>query len=491
MPLKSIKSKISGSSFLKKLVLGTFWMTFGSLMSRGLFSLASIVLARILTVSEFGEFGMIKSTIDNFLIFASLGIGLTTTKYMSELKDNNKEEASSMLGASFSLVVLLSSAVALIIILFSGLISDNFLNNENLQIPLIIGGGTLIFISLNGTQMGALLGFQAYRKNSTANILQGLFLFIGLVTGGYLGGVKGALLGNLIAIFLVSIALQKLVRDESKKQLISVSFKEWKTSVKKIYKFAIPASLSTIIVAPTIWILNTMLVNQPNGYKELGLYSAVIIFSTAIQMFNGAIGNVLLPIFLSKSEGKSPKKEFFNYFGSWIISIMIAIPLILFPEVTSLILGKKFSTEHIVPILGMSIITTLIITNRAGVSRDLIVKNKMWLSVFSMGQWAITNLIIFYFIKDLGAWGFAFSYMISYVINYLVFVPYFIKKGISPRIIFYSKWNMILWLMIASLVAVNVYYFDVLFLRIIISVIILLIILFSTFKLYKECLQKL
>jgi len=491
MPLMSIKSKISGSGFVKKLVLGTFWMTFGSLMSRGLFSLASIVLARILTVSEFGEFGMIKSTIDNFLIFASLGIGLTTTKYISELKDDHKQEASSMLGASLSLVVLLSSAVAVIIMLFSGPISGTFLNNQDLQIPLIIGGGTLIFISLNGTQMGALLGFQAYRKNSTANILQGLFLFLGLVIGGYLGGVKGALLGNLIAIFLVSIALQKLVRDESKKQSISVSFKEWKASVRKIYKFAIPASLSTIIVAPTIWVLNTMLVNQPNGYKELGLYSAVIIFSTAIQMFNGAIGNVLLPIFLSKSEGKSPKKEFFNYFGSWIISIMIAIPLILFPEVTSLILGKKFSIEQIVPILGMSIITTLIITNRAGVSRDLIVKNKMWLSVFSMGQWAITNLIIFYFLKDLGAWGFAFSYMISYVINYLVFVPYFINKGISPRIIFYNKWNMILWLMIASLVAVNVYYFDVLFLRIIISVIILLIILFSIFKLYKVCLQKL
>lgn len=491
MPLMSIKSKISGSGFLKKLLLGTFWMTFGSLMSRGLFSLASIVLARILTVSEFGEFGMIKSTIDNFLIFASLGIGLTTTKYISELKDDNKEDASSMLGASLSLVVLLSSAVALIIVLFSGPISENFLNNENLQIPLMIGGGTLVFIALNGTQMGALLGFQAYRKNSTANILQGLFLFVGLVTGGYLGGVKGALLGNLIAIFLVSIALQKLVRDESKKQSIRVSFKEWKISVRKIYKFAIPASLSTIIVAPTIWILNTMLVNQPNGYKELGLYSAVIIFSTAIQMFNGAISNVLLPIFLSKSEGKSPKKEFFNYFGSWIISILIAIPFILLPEVTSLILGKKFSTQEIVPILGMSIITTLIITNRGGVSRDLIVQNKMWLSVFSMGQWAVTNLIIFYFLKDRGAWGFAFSYMVSYVINYFIFVPYFIKKGISPRVIFYSKWNLILWLMIAALVALNVYFYDFLSLRIFVSVLVVVVILYSIFKLYKECLQKL
>ena len=268
-------------------------------------------------------------------------------------------------------------------------------------------------------------------------------------------------------------------------------FKEWKASVKKIYKFAIPASLSTIIVAPTIWVLNTMLVNQPNGYKELGLYSAVIIFSTAIQMFNGAIGSVLLPIFLSNSEGKSPKKEFFNYFGSWIISITIAIPLILVPEVTTLILGKQFSTQEIVPILGMSIISTLIITSKAGVSRDLIVKNKMWLSVFSMGLWAVTNLTVFYFLKDRGAWGFAFSYMISYIINYMVSIPYFIYNAISPRIIFYSKWNITTWLSLAAIIFVNVQFYDNLPIRILISVLLLLLILYSIFKLYKECLQKL
>ncbi|MDC8099700.1 oligosaccharide flippase family protein [Chryseobacterium rhizosphaerae] len=491
MLVASIKSKLSKSDFLKKLVFGTFWMTFGSLMSRGLFSLASIVLARILTVSEYGEFGMIKSTIDNFLIFASLGIGLTATKYISELKDEDKSEASSMLGASLSLVVALSSIVALIIVLLSGFIATHFLNNQHLQVPLMIGGFTLIFISLNGTQMGALLGFQAYKKNSTANILQGLFLFLGLVIGGYFGGVTGALLGNLIGIFLVSAVLQKLLGDESKNQQVTVSFKNWKKSVKKIYKFAIPASLSTIIVAPTIWFLNTLLVNQPNGYKELGLYSAVIIFSTAIQMFNGAISNVLLPMFLSKSESKTPKKEFFNYFGSWIISIIISIPFILFPEIASAILGKKFDIHQIVPILGMSIITTLIITNRAGVSRDLIIKNKMWLSVFSMGQWAVTNLIIFYFLRQYGAMGFAFSYMISYIINYIIFVPFFIYKKLSPPVIFYSKWNILLWLLLLGLVFINVQLYSLLLIRIIVSVLLVVSILFSIFKLYKECLQKL
>ncbi|WP_276680568.1 oligosaccharide flippase family protein [Empedobacter brevis] len=491
MALMSIKNKIFNSSFARKLLFGTFWMTFGTLMSRGLLALASIVLARILTLKEYGEFGMVKSTIDNFLIFASMGIGLTTTKYMSELKDVDKDKASSMLGASLSLVTILGVSVALLVCLFSNNIAIVFLNNQELAIPLSIGGLTLIFIAINGTQMGALLGFQAFQKNSLSNILQGVFLFIGLIVGGYLFGVEGALLGNLIAIFFVSIVLQILLKKESKKFNIQINLNDWKTNIKTIYKFAIPASLSTIVVAPTIWILNTILVNQKDGYSELGLYSAVIIFSTAIQMFNGAISNVLLPIFLSKSEEKSPKKEFFNYFGSWIISIIIALPLIVFPELVSLVLGSKYETDKIVPILGMSIVATLIITNRAGVSRDLIIKNKMWLSVFSMGQWAITNLLIFYFLKEYGALGFAFSYMASYLMNYLIFLPYFIHQKISPSIIFYNKWNFILWALILILVGCNVFMYNQLIIRVIVTVITVGFIIVSISKLYKQCLKKL
>lgn len=490
MSLSQIKNKILSSSFIKKLLFGTFWMTFGTLISRGLFALASIVLARILTVDEFGEFGMVKSTIDNFLIFASMGIGLTTTKYISELKDNDKKAASSVLGASISIVLILSSLIALLISVFSEKIASDILGNTNLQIPLIIGSFTLIFIALNGTQMGALLGFQAYKKNSTSNIFQGLFLFLGLIIGGYLGGVKGALIGNLIAIAMVSIVLQILLRKESKKQEIGLNLENWKYNVKKIYKFAIPASLSTIIVAPTIWFLNTLLVNQPNGYKELGLYSAVIIFSTAIQMFNGAISSVLLPMFLSKSEEKTPKKEFFNYFGSWIISIAIAFPILLFPELVSFILGDKYRIEEIIPILGMSIVSTWIITNKTGVARDLIIKNKMWLSVLSMGQWAITNLVIFYFLKGYGAVGFAFSYMVSYILNYLIFIPFFIYKKISPPAIFYSIWNLITWVLLLLLCISTIIFYKQMALRLVIDITIISLILMSLHQLFKQYILK-
>lgn len=478
-------------SFANKVILGTFWLTLGSILSRGLLSLASLLLARMLTISEFGEFGMIKSTIDNFLIFASLGVGLTTTKYVSEFKDQQKSKAGSLLGASISLVLILSTIVAIIILSFSGIVAIKFLNNPGLQTPLIIGGFTLVFIALNGTQTGALLGLQAFKINSVSNIIQGSLIFLGLCIGGYMAGVKGALVGNLVGLVIASVVFQSMLSKEAGKQAVKVDIRNWKTNIKLIASFAIPASLSTIIIAPAIWLQNVMLVNEKNGFHALGIYSGIIIFSTAIQMFNGAIGNVLLPIFLSKSEEKSAKKEFFNYFGSWIISIVLALPFIVFPELVTIVLGKKFDNAQTSMILTASIISTLIVTNRGGVARDLIMKNKMWLSVFSMGQWAITSLLIFSYLKQYGALGLAAANMMGYFLNYVIFLPFFIHKKISPGVIFYNYWNYLSWILIFILAGCCLYFHDALLIRLAIALPLIALLFYSINKLYKKCLLEL
>ena len=95
------------SPFAKKIIEGTFLLTIGTILSRVLLAIAYIILARILTTNEYGQYGMLKSTIDNFLIFASMGIGLTTTKYISEFKNTDKEVASSILGTALITVLVL------------------------------------------------------------------------------------------------------------------------------------------------------------------------------------------------------------------------------------------------------------------------------------------------------------------------------------------------------------------------------------------------
>ncbi|WP_276390449.1 oligosaccharide flippase family protein [Eudoraea chungangensis] len=445
----------STSDFFKKVIQGTFWISIGSILSKGLLFFASIILARILSILEYGEYSMVKSTIDSFLVFASMGIGLTTTKYISELKDFDKENTSSLIGAAISLVLILSILIATLVIVFSKDITIRLLNNSSIQIPLIIGSFSLVFIAINSTQMGALLGMQSYKQTSISNLIRGVLMFFGLCVGGYLYGVTGALTGNLIALVLVTFVLQALLRSEAKKIDVFINLENWKSSVKKIYKFALPASLSSIIIAPSIWILNTILVNQTNGYEELGLFNAVLIFILAIQMFNGSINEVLLPLFLSRTEKLSVNAEFFNYYGPWIISIILSLPLIIYPEIILLILGSKYDDGLVTAILSICILYTLITSSKGGISRDLIMKNKMWLSVLSMGQCYMTILIAFYFLKDHGAIGLALSFLIGFVTNYILFLPFFIQKKISPSHIFYNRWVWIVWGIILTLITVN------------------------------------
>ena len=88
------------SDFIKKIFKGTFLLSFGYIFSRTMLSLSFIILARILTTTKFGEYSIIKTTIDTFLIISSMGISITTTKFISELKDSDKQSASSILGTS-------------------------------------------------------------------------------------------------------------------------------------------------------------------------------------------------------------------------------------------------------------------------------------------------------------------------------------------------------------------------------------------------------
>ncbi|MFN3528739.1 MAG: oligosaccharide flippase family protein [Bacteroidia bacterium] len=453
--LHKLRERLLASVFLKKLIKGSFWLTLGAMLSGVLMSLASVVMARLLPADAFGEYGMVKATIDNFLIFASMGVGLTTTKYMAELRDRQKAAASGILGTALLLVSVLGLIISLLIVVFAGFLADVLLNNPDLQTSLRLGGFILLFVAINGTQLGALLGLQAYRAYGLANLTQGLLLFVGLGLGAYWGGVNGALTGQLLAIVLMAVMLHGLLLKHGRRHGVQPSLQGFGQHSRTIYKFAIPASLSTLIVAPTLWVLNSLLVNEPLGYAALGLYSAVMIFSLAIQLFNGAIGNALLPMLLADKGGSTTAKDFFNYFGPWFVAIALSLPLVLAPELVGWVLGHKYPMPKVLPVLLWVLLSSLIVSSKSGLARELIVQNRMWLSVYSMGQWALTSIVCYFLLRGEGALSLAAAMALGYVVNYLLFIPFFIRKGLAPAYVFYNRWVWLIWLAILGMMALT------------------------------------
>ena len=93
-----------------KLKWGIFWNVFGSVGSKVLVMLASILTARILGADRNGEFGMINNTVGMFSTFAALGLGTTATRFVVEFKENKKERCGNVIAMAF-FIALASSLI--------------------------------------------------------------------------------------------------------------------------------------------------------------------------------------------------------------------------------------------------------------------------------------------------------------------------------------------------------------------------------------------
>ncbi|NOZ40854.1 MAG: oligosaccharide flippase family protein [Planctomycetes bacterium] len=70
----------------------------GAVISRGLMLVASILVARMLGKTVYGELGMIRSTVGMFGVFAGFGLGLTATKHVAEFRESDPERAGRIVG---------------------------------------------------------------------------------------------------------------------------------------------------------------------------------------------------------------------------------------------------------------------------------------------------------------------------------------------------------------------------------------------------------
>jgi O-antigen/teichoic acid export membrane protein len=275
---------------------GAFWSLAGGIFSRGSALLASIGCARILGIRGFGELGMIQSTLGTFGIFAGLGLGLTATKYVAEFRKNDSPRVGRILALSSVMALISGALMAGSMILAAPFLSIHFLGNSSLQVPLAIGSGLVLFGALNGAQSGALTGLEAFQAITLVNLWVGVSTFLFVMGGAWYWGLRGAVWG-LIGASAVNWLLNNMaIRRECAQAEIKYHFsncaKEWRI----LYRFTLPAFLASIIVGPAIWICNALLVNQPNGYAQMGLYTAADKWRLMILFVPTSVVGMALPM---------------------------------------------------------------------------------------------------------------------------------------------------------------------------------------------------
>lgn len=411
--------RIEASDVGSRLARGVFWSVAGSVISRGLMLCATVLVARMLGKTVYGELGMIQTTVGMFGVFAGFGLGLTATKYVAEFRQIDPERAGRIIGLSGLFAMATSSVMALGLLIFAPWLAEHTINAPHLSGILRIGAIILFINGLNGAQTGALSGFEAFKTIAHVNLLVGLISFPALVCGAYFGGLAGAVWALAITLcfnwLFNHLALRKVARRFS----VPFSFRGCGREWSVLWKFSLPAVLAGSMVGPVNWACNAMLVNRPGGYGEMGIFSAANQWYALLLFLPGLLGSVVLPILSDQLGQNNTKQSMKTLVLSIKVNLLIVIPLVLIASLASpyimSLYGKGFGDGW--PTLVVVLITAGLLAVQAPVGQIIAASGRMWVGFAMNMGWALTFIMSTLLLVDQGSLGLATAKMLSYIIH--------------------------------------------------------------------------
>ncbi len=386
--------RFRASDLSVRLARGVFWSLVGAIISRGMGVVGSIFVARRLGIAAFGEFTVIQSTVGLFGTFAGLGLGITATKYVAELRGTDPVRCGRIIGLILMVASFGGVVAGIALYYFSSWIATNTLAAPALAPMLQCSASLVLFSTLQGVYSGVLGGFEAFKRVAQVNWIGaviGTILLIGCtMAAGFKGAVWGSILQIAVGCGIGHFALLK----EAAGAGVKLSWALDVSDCRILWRFSLPAFLSSTLVGPVNWVCNTFLANQDQGYKEVALLNAANQWKNILGFLPLMMTSVLVPIFSSLHRaGKG--SEFRNLLRQNLLTnagicLVLALPLAAFAPFIMTWYGPEFRRG--VPVFLWMLLGTVIVAVNNLLSRAMQASGRAWTDLTFSGLWAIVLL---------------------------------------------------------------------------------------------------
>ena len=427
-PIPGLRSRFVG---------GIRWNLLAAIAAQGGAYLVNILLARLLKRQAFGEYAIIQNTLLTASMIAQVGTGLTATKYVAEFRSNDKDRVGRILGLCFVVSAVTSIALALLLIAAAQPLARVMLASSALAPSLMLGAGILVFSGMNGSQLGALAGLESYRALARAAAVTSLALVALGSAGAILGSLNGALTGLLAAAALQWLILRITLKRELAAHGIRISLKHFDKERGILVRFAVPAALSGLTSMPALWLANTFLVHQPDGFTQMALFSAAA-STKSLMLFLPMIVNNVGTSLLNNQRGAAAAARYRKVFWTnlaFASSAALVGALVLFFAAGPLLalFGKNFTDGQ--PILRILVIGAIIEAVSAAIYQIIQAHERMMFSLLfiAIPRDVMIATFAWFLVPLYGARGLALAYTLAWLAASFVYVGGAVRLGLSPN----------------------------------------------------------
>ena len=403
-------------SLRARLARGSLWSTFGTVSLQSTAMLAAIFTARVLGKTGFGELGLVRSTVMTFGVLAGTGLGLATTKFVAEFRNVDPARAGRLIGLLLNVAFVLSGAATVACATLSSPIAGRMMNAASLTGPLRIGALLLFLGTVSGVQLGVLSGLEDFRAVALLSCGDAILTLSSTVLGAWMFGLLGAVAGSVLAAALAFPLKQIIVRRRCAAVRIVIAHRNISEEFPSLWSFVFPAILLGVSAQPFEWMARVVLARRPNGFAELGVFTAAYGWGQIVLLVPSQIAAPSMPI-LANMYGRHDRNGFVRLL-KFVAAItagfgfLVALPLIAVSKWIMRAYGVTFANGW--RVLAIVAIAYSVAALSSLFRATLVATGQMWWQNAHAAIWGTTLAGSFFLLSTHGAVGLAFSYLIAF-----------------------------------------------------------------------------
>lgn len=417
-PVQQLLNRVGSSPIATRVLRGSLWSLAGSLVSRILALGAALLVARMLGKASYGELGILQSTIGMFGTVAGFGMGTTAVKFVAEFRNTDPVKAGKIITLSSIVSWSMGITLGAALFLLAPWLAQSSLAAPELTPYIQLSALLLLLNAVSGAQTGVLSGFEAFRKIAWVNGLTGLLNFPLVVGGAMFFGLAGVIWGMIIAQAIGCLANVLLWRREAAR--LQIPIVPWSSAISELsvlWRFAVPATLGSLLITPVDWACTAMLVRQPDGFEQVGALTAANQWFGALLWLPYVMAQSVMPV-LSERIGVNDAARSTKLLGISIkISAAVTLPFALIGSLLSRHImgayGEDFARDW--PTLVVALTTCAVVAIQVPVANMIAASNRMWLGFWMNFLWAIVFLVMTWLFVQWGAFGLASARLMAYV----------------------------------------------------------------------------
>lgn len=328
---------------------GGFHLFWGGTISSLISALGVIILANLLTPSEYGLYSIAFYPATLVALFRDWGINSAMVKYIAQYKnEGNMDGVRRVLVCGLIFEFLSGAILSLVVFLFADFFSIWIFNRPELGHSIRIASFTIFFGGLLAASLSVFMGHERMKFNSFTMIFQSfaksfvspLLVFWGLGTlGAVLGTTVSFVIAGGVGLAFLFVSFGKYLRASENSRL------EGLRTFRIMWKYGFPLSLASIFAGFLAQFFNFMMASYCSDVL-IGNYQIAINFSIILAFFSGPISTVLFPAFskLDSTTGSETLKTVFRFSVKYTAFILVPITSVLmvlsYPLVNTLFGGR-------------------------------------------------------------------------------------------------------------------------------------------------------